>query len=499
MYKTLIIDDNRLAIDSLAKAVPWSEYGLELVGAAYNGKQGCDMIRSLRPDIVLSDIHMPEMDGLQMMDAMREELRHTRVIFITAYDRIEYASKAIKLSAFDFILKPVDDEELRKSLLRAVASLDKEHSEQTRHQETAAVARRARFLSALGLSQSGSSPSVFLSFMDQMPETYFVMVVQGTRGGISNPILQRLDFIEFPDGVETASAYTEGNIVLLCSVVDPELKWQTMANKVADALRSNLLDITVSISAPHKDVSQLRQAYDEALRTQLQHNLYGKHSAVDYYEAQDSSLSKRAYLTEIEQACTYLAVNVDKLTPEEIWQRIVAMSKGNFRMLRVCLMFFCTKVTRDKMSHSSWGDSTDLTVYDLPKLSGEEAAESWLNRFLREVKTNNVPAKVSLVRDVLAYIKTNVTDGLALEDVAAKFYISPNYLSALIRKETGTTYRQHVLNAKIAMAKQMMEDTRMHMEDIASAIGYENYISFYNVFKKNVGMSPTEYRYNKQT
>ena len=82
-----------------------------------------------------------------------------------------------------------------------------------------------------------------------------------------------------------------------------------------------------------------------------------------------------------------------------------------------------------------------------------------------------------------------------MENIAAQFHVSASYLSARIRKETGKTYQQHVLAAKIAAAKQLLDDTRMRIEDIAYSIGYENYISFYNIFKRLEGMTPSEYRF----
>ena len=101
--------------------------------------------------------------------------------------------------------------------------------------------------------------------------------------------------------------------------------------------------------------------------------------------------------------------------------------------------------------------------------------------------------KQSAVEKVRAAVAD--TDGLVLEDVAREFFVSPNYLSSIIHKETGVTYRQHVIGAKIDVAKKMLDDTRMRVEDIAYAVGYENYVSFYNVFKKVEQMSPSEYRF----
>ena len=153
---------------------------------------------------------------------------------------------------------------------------------------------------------------------------------------------------------------------------------------------------------------------------------------------------------------------------------------------------------QDKINNAKWTNSLDLSVCNLTKFNTEAGARRWLDGFFEEVRSINVPATTSLVYSVLEYVKTHVTDGLVLEDVAEKFYVSPNYLSALIRKETGQTYRQYVIDAKMAVAKQLLNDTRMRVEDIAYAIGYENYISFYNIFKKIEHVSPSEYRLSQR-
>ena len=148
-YRVLLIDDNQLALESMEKTIPWAEHDLELVGCASNGVQGCQMIRSLHPDILISDIQMPEMDGLTMLEQMKNELANSRVIFITAYDKIEYAARAIRLSAFDFLMKPVKNEDLIQSLDRAVQSMDRENSKIEKQAKEQTILRRARFLSAL--------------------------------------------------------------------------------------------------------------------------------------------------------------------------------------------------------------------------------------------------------------------------------------------------------------------------------------------------------------
>ena len=194
-----------------------------------------------------------------------------------------------------------------------------------------------------------------------------------------------------------------------------------------------------------------------------------------------------------------MAQKVDSIDAEQVWTLVMEKSGGRLRLIKVMLMFFCTKVMQEKMSSSAWTNSLDITVCNLTKFNTEEGARRWLDSFFEEIRSINIPATASLVYNVLDYVKAHVTDGLVLEDVAERFYVSPNYLSALIRKETGKTYRQYVIEAKMDMAKQLLNDTRMRVEDIAYAIGYENYISFYNIFKKIEHVSPSEYRLSNRS
>ena len=495
-YTTLIVEDNPIALESLRRTIPWKELGLRLVAVADNGCQGCEMIEKYHPDIILADIHMPEMDGLAMMEAMRETLSDSRVIFITAYEKIEYASRAIKLSAFDFILKPLDNDELCKSLKRAVESLHKDRDAARESERRNLALRRFRLMSALTANMSDEADSVFLGFASQVPRGFFLISAEAEKG-ITGPMLQRLEFMEIPEDVEIVSTVVDGDLVLYCGLLKQTDTWQILARKIADAVSQNLLELTSAVSDLHADASLLRTAYEEVRQTLLMHVIYGRHTAVDFYGNQASYSSRMTRLVDLEQLCGKMAQKTDTITADQVWQTLMEKSGGKLRIVRIMLMFFCTKAMQEKADTSHWGDSMDITVYDITKLETLEDARAWLNRFFEELQKINVPANSTLVRNVLEYIRSHVTEGLMLENVAAKFYVSPNHLSMLIRKETGITYRQHVINAKMAVAKQMLGDTRMRVEDIAYAIGYENYISFYNVFRKMENMSPTEYRFSK--
>ena len=496
-FTVLIIDDSRLAVQALEQTIPWEQLGLRLIGSASDGKEGMELIEKHRPDIVLSDIQMPEMDGLTMMERMADQLAGSRVIFITAYEKIEYASRAIKLAAFDFILKPVDNDELCKSLLRAKESLRRDRDQEERSGKLKAVLQRTRLLAALTQGYGVTDGTLIDSLSDNRPESYFVLVAE-TQGGFTGPSLQRLDFISFPENVDIVTALVNGDIVMYCGIHSGAMPWQAVSRSIATKLSQSLLNVNMAVSNPHTEAGEFRVAYEEALQTLLYHHIYELNTDLDFYCTPQPDAAKHTWLKDTEQLCSKLAQKVDSIEPDQVWDVVMEKSGGRLRLIKVMLMFFCTKVMQDKINNAKWTNSLDLSVCNLTKFNTEAGARRWLDGFFEEVRSINVPATTSLVYSVLEYVKTHVTDGLVLEDVAEKFYVSPNYLSALIRKETGQTYRQYVIDAKMAVAKQLLNDTRMRVEDIAYAIGYENYISFYNIFKKIEHVSPSEYRLSQR-
>lgn len=124
MYRVVLVDDERLIIRGLSTVVPWAELRCEVAGTAYDGADGLDLIRRIRPDIVLTDIRMPNMDGLTMLAAIRSEFPEIQMSVLTAYRDFEYARQAITLGVCRYLLKPSDLEELKDAVRQMVSRLD---------------------------------------------------------------------------------------------------------------------------------------------------------------------------------------------------------------------------------------------------------------------------------------------------------------------------------------------------------------------------------------
>ena len=124
MYRVILVDDERLIVKGLSSVVPWEELGCQVAGVAYDGLSGLKLIREVRPDIVLTDIRMPNMDGLTMLAALRSEFPHMQTAVLTAYRDFDYARQAITLGVCRYLLKPSNLNELKETLRIMVSRLD---------------------------------------------------------------------------------------------------------------------------------------------------------------------------------------------------------------------------------------------------------------------------------------------------------------------------------------------------------------------------------------
>ena len=124
MYRVILVDDERLIIRGLSSVVPWAELGCEVAGVAYDGKSGLELIRSLKPDIVMTDIRMPNMDGLTMLAAIRSEYPQIQTAVLTAYRDFDYARQALTLGVCRYLLEPSNLDELKETVRLMASRLD---------------------------------------------------------------------------------------------------------------------------------------------------------------------------------------------------------------------------------------------------------------------------------------------------------------------------------------------------------------------------------------
>lgn len=182
---------------------------------------------------------------------------------------------------------------------------------------------------------------------------------------------------------------------------------------------------------------------------------------------------------------------------ERIIEEFLMCTSGSYVAIQIMALFFCGRIMEE---HKTWRGELDHMSFEVAGITSQKMFASWLKTFLAKIDEirEKSSGKSELVLLAVRYIKNHCLESLRLETVAEELAVSPNYLSTIIKKETGITFQQHMIQEKLNIARKLLDDTRMTIDEISIAVGYENYISFYNAFRKNVHMTPSEYRMKKE-
>ena len=499
--KVVIVEDNPTTVLSLVKTIDWDVMKWEVAGTAGDGESGGVMIRQLKPDIVLTDIRMPVKSGLDMIADVREDVPDCRFVIITGYDEFQYASQAIKLGVFDYLLKPIDNEEVMRTVRRAAAVTRRQMENDVALEQAENLKMRAQLLTLLtNDSQRGQGVHELLAGAGLQFHTYYIMALQQTEERFfSQAVLNRVEAVLARRRMRTVTLLLYDLAVIFVPRGDDGKGWHEEATELASDLFDELVNpVRIGVSGLGQSSHAIRQAYLQARRALWEAALRKGNRACVFYEDQGDGPVGQEHIADTQRQIDELIARAE-LTDgfaAEAARALAEQSGRQYSNLRAMMFLYTTGLRRrfglsadeelDAVMSGIWFVSTEEDV----RLCLKELNEAFLRRM-------DMPKQSLLTRNALQYINLHAIEGIQLNDVADKLCVSANYLSALIRKETGVTFHEHMLEARMNVARSMLADPRILVEEVARAVGYGNYISFYNAFKRIEHMTPTEYRNRK--
>lgn len=499
--KVVIVEDNPTTVLSLVKTIDWDMMKCEVAGTAGDGESGGVMIRQLKPDIVLTDIRMPVKSGLDMIADVREDVPDCRFVIITGYDEFQYASQAIKLGVFDYLLKPIDNEEVMRTVRRAAAVTRRQMENDVALEQAENLKMRAQLLTLLtNDSQRGQGVHELLAGAGLQFHTYYIMALQQTEERyFSQAVLNRVEAVLARRRMRTVTLLLYDLAVIFVPRGDDGKGWHEEATELAYDLFDELVNpVRIGVSGLGQSSHAIRQAYLQARRALWEAALRKGNRACVFYEYQGDGPVGQEHIADTQRQIDELIARAE-LTDgfaAEAARALAEQSGRQYSNLRAMMFLYTTGLRRrfglsadeelDAVMSGIWFVSTEEDV----RLCLKELNEAFLRRM-------DMPKQSLLTRNALQYINLHAIEGIQLNDVADKLCVSANYLSALIRKETGVTFHEHMLEARMNVARSMLADPRILVEEVARAVGYGNYISFYNAFKRIEHMTPTEYRNRK--
>ena len=442
-YSVMLVDNEPVIQRGLMQLIDWKALGCYVRSIAYDGADAVRQIQESPPDIVITDIRMPEMDGLQLCAWVREHCPDIQLILCTGFPDFEYAQQAIQYEVADFVLKPTTEEGLSAAVKKACQRLQKDSGIQKR----SLLLEQQALLGEL-IFKSRHSMLYILNRLNDLHITlssYYVLslevVFQGPLEEGTAMLQQAQDiFLSCCEG-QTVYLVPKSDLCSYAVLPLPEdadpLALCTAAVEAVDGSTDFLL--TIGISRCHKNPLNMRKAAQEADDAQK-------------------------FLLSSSQPSVMRCQDLPRLSEETT---NLLLSPGR--------------------------------LAEMPDLDGGsmESLESGLRDYLTSTlaQMGRAPENIdSIIYEVKQYIDQNYSASLSLDALAAMVHLSPTYFSKLFKREMGENLSTYILNTRIEHAKLLLRTTDKKAYEIAEAVGIYDPVYFSKIFKKAVGLKPKEYR-----
>lgn len=436
MHKLLIVDDEKTVRDRLYN-IDWEQFGISPVGFAEHGLIALKKIYEDPPDILITDIHMPVMNGIDLIKQVHERYPWILIIVLTGYDDFNYIRECMRNSVFDYILKPVNQVELEESLNRLIKSMDAKYFEKSKYEtfeqqrQTLIRALRKRFLNEYF---NGNTDEKEIEESSAYAEINIDVDALYT-------VVYKLDLDDDP-----VKVYGKEDFDLIVFALDNILSEYTEKNDMGYAWVNPMNGECIILFCEKRE----------------------EKCSMEKAECLKDTIYCIASLLNTTVSCA-IGVEIDKKT--EICSSIES--------------------ARKKLSENYSKDSCILcTEYPEKIIRNEEHSKNTEKELVIEDTT---PLKL-ITRTALDYIDKNFSKTITLEDVAEYVYLSPTYVSYLFRTEVKMNFLSYLTMKRIEKAKEMLRNPRNKIYEISSAVGYENARYFSSTFKKNTGQTPVEFR-----
>lgn len=531
MYKILIVDDEYYFREALKISFPWEKLGFQIVGEAKNGEDALEQMSSLHPDVVMVDINMPIMGGLEFIEQAQANGYESEYILLTGHSEFSYAKHALQLGVFNYVLKPIDEEEIQKSLLELKAHMDDKRSEKLeldqlkRQVEEKVPLIRNQYLNDWLLGKRSADPFRIIENLqdldiDLIAPYYQVAVVDidtddqhpisGPDKRLINDAIQ-VHVQEFAGrSMKCIECFDDHDRLVLIFGSDTHQLEQI--HELCDSLRKAVQEafahtVSIGVGNGYTGVDRVSVSYKEALYA-LKHRLILGANQLILYSRIDE-IARKVSLFSVEQK-SKLLMNLRTGNEEEIenWLshffRNARMKNASIEMVFVagleivstCLEFLeeRSQSTNEVLQNQSQPD----LFQQIQQMNSFSELEQWIrslvDQVIKHAHNNKMSRSAKLVEEVKTYIENNYrNDALRIEDIAKSVHVNYNHLCYVFKKETSLTINEYLIELRMAKAKDLFDQGWQVVQEVAYQVGYSDANYFGKCFKKYIGISPSKY------
>lgn len=529
MLKLMIVDDEAIIRNGIASVIDWNELGIELVGEAANGRDALSRALVLRPDIVITDIKMPLINGLDFSHALLEKRPDTKIVLLTGYSDYAYMQQAIRLGAVDYLLKPIRVEELEKLMKRLTGEIRRNQEEKMRQIAAQKVlSRNLPIMRGNCLRDYATGNLTLDTFMERAGDLnlalegpYYACVVldidDWNHVGLENKekflrysILNMAE--ELLTGQGAASFGYRKDESSLIGVVStqtesPDDMVEACHQVQFYAQRFFRVTVTAAIGPVVSRLEEINSSVTAAQQIMNRKIYEGKNQVLLAGRESTAPKGNALLLKRKDEDALTEALSMNKnLSVQHTIDHVFAEYFENRTYSRKEIQQFCIMLMLPAFRALAEGEISQREAFGVVSVTDEIERYETLDEMRMYVKNLYTSALRALeeskgsnyrhtIRDSIEYIKAHYTENIQVADVAAAVYVSPNYFSKIFKKETGESFTEWLNKYRIEKAKAMILQTSGDkVYEIAAKVGFNDYKYFAFIFKKYVGYTPSTFK-----
>jgi two-component system response regulator YesN len=517
MYKVLLVDDERIILDGISRMVEWSSFDTELIGTARNGVEAFEFIKAQAPDIVVSDIRMPAMDGLELVAKVHDEFPHIRFVLLSGFSEFDYANRAMKFGVKHYLLKPTNEENIGEALSEIVTELKQEASKESfvlkmkAEMDKVMPHVKEQFLKEFVTNKMyGNWDWDYFSSLFQLEINYQIRLLLFQLEGsyefehlfaIKNIAQEILD--------SPLLSTTIGNhVLILLEDLEQIDQLHEQIYRIRDIFQTYYkMDATIALSEPGH-ITKAKNLYKESLQL-LNYRFYlGEGSLIT---RKDTAVSQVVSTKELEFDEERLNMAVRSGHREEAVTALDAFFGGlkeaklDINVTKSYVIEQFVSLTRQCTTEemNDYFNKIPLIIDDMNTLQDirtflEDVVVTMAERFYEQNKVKHS----SVIRKVIDLIAEQLGNSeLSLNWLASEMYMNADYLGKLFKRETGENFSNYVMKTRIQRATEMIaQEVDIKIFELAERLGFgDNPQYFSQVFKKYKGSTPSEYMKSTDT
>lgn len=536
MIKVFLCEDEFVVREGIKKNIDWAGNGYEFIGEASDGELALPLIRKLEPDIVITDIKMPFMDGLELSRIIRKELPFIEIVILSGYEEFDYAKQAISIGVAQYLTKPISGDDLLRELdlLRDKIIKSKEEralKEQFRKEMEENDRRERSELFKSLVSGDSSVPELLEKAqklgMDLSAMWYNIILLfiksehheieEYSKSSVT--VDERINEIAYEMGCISFDRDLEGRAILIMG--DSEEKITDTQNDMIAKIETVLADYghvryCGGIGKAVNRLSRLNESFEDA-GCALANRFFvtgsgfyraNRHtgedrmtdasfdmSNIDARRIDKNNVTKFLKLGNLDEIPFYVEEFVGSVGSD-------AFNSYIFRQYIAMDVFFAVSAFVEELPPRKKTDA--ITEVTKDSLENVESVKEYISGIIESaIRCRDSIASnryMEIVDEAVKYIEENFADeDLSLNQLASHVNVSPNHLSTIFSQQTGHTFIKYLTEYRMNKAKELLKCTSMRSSEISEAVGYKDPHYFSYMFKKTVGMTPTNYRGGRES